>query len=254
MRGTHTNLVIQLKKDSIPIIVPVKVANLHSADSSPFKQACPDCQSQVGRKNVCKGCEKELETKEMLKGFPISKTELKIFSPEQIEALKNFDDVVTILSKTSVNAIDPKYIQGGFIILPDEKIPKKRGLEKFKKVWKSLERSLAKSEQALIVKFSIRQKEKIGYLFSQNNRLVLLDVVYAENQKEIDENPEVEVTDLEVKSCEGMLNKFPEGDIAEIENTFNKNVENLLENGETVEIPEAEVKEEQSLEELFAKV
>jgi len=67
-----TNIVFRTG-NGVPMVVPVKLQNLQGSPKGVnFKQACPDCEGYVGRKNVCKDCDKELESSEILNFFSLS--------------------------------------------------------------------------------------------------------------------------------------------------------------------------------------
>jgi len=248
MRGTRSNIVFKTK-DGVPMVIPVKIANYQKADTSLFKQACPNCKGDVGRKNVCKECEQEIEFSEILKGVRIG-DDNHVFTKEQIEKLKDFDNVITVLGTIQKTSIDQRLISGAFAVLPDSK-QKKKQLEIFQKAWKVIESGLAEGNKAILVKFSTRAKEKLGILTSQDSVITLLQIVYDNNRNELDETPTIELSKEEKIAGLQMLDKLTEIDPTTIEDDFRNKVERLVETGETIEIIVSEGKEEQSVSDMF---
>ena len=180
MRGTSSNIVYKMYN------IPVKIANLQKADSTGLKQGSPCCNDFVSRKNFCKSCDKELEFSEITKIFPLTKDENHIFTKDQITALKDFDDVIEVVGTILKSSIDYRMVCGAFVVLPDKK-QKKKSIKMFEKAYKVFERSVNDSEKAIVVKFSTRQKQKLGIMTSIDNVITLLHIVYDEQFNEIDE-------------------------------------------------------------------
>ena len=239
MRGTTSNIVYKMYN------IPIKIANLQKADTTGLKQGSPCCNDLVGRKNVCKGCEKELESSELLKIYPLG-DDNHVFSKEQIDALKDFDDIIEVIGSIPKSEIDFRKICGAFVVLPDKK-QKKKSVKMFEKAYKVFENSIAQSDKAIVVKFSTRQKQKLGIMTSIDGRLILLHIVYDELFNEIDEErPQVEVSDAELKQGLDFIEKLDSVDVTEIEDNFKVKLEALIENGTplTVTVPESDEKEE----------
>jgi len=164
-----------------------------------------------------------------------------------------FDDVITVLGTTQKGSIDFRKISGAFAILPDKK-QKKKQIKIFTTAWKVIEQALAESNKALVVKFSTRQKERTGILITQDNVITLLQIVWNENFNEIDEVPEIDITDSERQSGVTMIDKLPEIKVEEIEDDYKQKVENLLESGESVEITVSTDGTETTVENMFEQV
>ena len=238
MRATSSNIVYKMQ------IIPVKIGNYQKADSTGLKQISPCCKVLTSRKTTCSECDNELISKDLLKGFPLSKTEHHIFSQDQINALKDFDDIIEVLGTIPKDSIDYRLICGSFAVLPDQP-KKKKQIEIFKKAYKVFERSVAESDKVIVVKFSTRQKQKLGLMTSINNVITLLHIVYDEQFNEIDEIPQIEISDAEKKQGLDFIEKLDSIELPSIEDNFKVKLEALIENGEplTVTIPEAQEEE-----------
>jgi len=104
----------------------------------------------------------------------------------------------------------------------------------FEKAYKVFERSVSDSNKAIVVKFSTRQKQKLGIMISIDNVLTLLHIVYDELFNEIDEIPEIEISVEEKKQGIDFINNLESVKLAEIEDDFKLKLEKLIENGTPV--------------------
>ena len=226
--------------------IPVKIGNLQKSDTTGLKQGSPCCNDLVGRKNYCKGCDNELESSQLLKIFPLDKDENHVFTKEQIESLKDFDDVIEVLGTIPKSDIDYRQVCGSFAVLPDKK-QKKKSIKMFEKAYKVFERSINDSDKAIVVKFSTRQKQKLGIMTSINDVIILLHIVYDElfNADEI-EVPQIEVSDAERKQGIDFIENLDLVDVSEIEDNFKLKLEELIQKGEplTIQVPQEEAQEE----------
>lgn len=238
MRATSSNIVYKMQ------IIPVKIGNFQKSDSTGLKQISPCCHVTTSRKTTCSECDKELINKELLKGFPQGKDDHYIFSQEQIDSLKDFDDIIEVLGTIEKSEIDYRMVCGSFAVLPD-KPKKKKQLEIFKKAYKVFERAVAESNKVIVVKFSTRQKQKLGIMTSIDGIITLLHIVYDDKFNVVDEIPEIKISEDEKKQGLAFIEKLEPIKLAEIEDNFSVKLEALIEKGEplTVTIPEAQEEE-----------
>lgn len=240
MRGTSSNIVFKMYN------IPVRIGNFQKADTTGLKQGSPCCNDLVGRNLVCKSCEKPVEFSELTKIFQIG-NENHVFTKEQIEALKDFDDVIEVLGSIDKSSIDYRMVCGAFAVFPDKK-QKKKQVKMFEKAYKVFERSVAESDKAIVVKFSTRQKQKLGIMTSIDNVLTLLHIVYEEQFNKVDSNdlPEIEISDAEKKQGTIFIESLEPINVLEIENDFKLKLEELVENGTPVALaPEIAHNEEE---------
>lgn len=238
MKFTSSNIVYEMQ------IIPVKIGNLQKGDGTGLKQISPCCKVKTSRLTTCSDCEKPLENSELLKGFPLSKTEYHIFSQEQINSLKDFDDIIEVLGTIPKDSIDYRMVCGSFAVLPDQP-KKKKQIQIFKKAYKVFERAVAESDKVIVVKFSTRQKQKLGIMTSINGVITLLHIVYDEQFNEVDEIPQIEISETEKKQGLSFIEKLESIELPSIEDNFKAKLEALIENGEpmTVAVPEAQEEE-----------
>lgn len=242
MRCTSSNIIYKA------FHIPVKIGNFQKTDTTGLKEGSHCCQALVGRQKFCKECNKKIVLKtdeKLLKLFPLDKDNFRVVTDEQVQSLKDFDDTIEVLGTIKKTSIDYRLVCGAFAVLPD-KPKKKKSIKMFEKAYKVFERSVFESEKAIIVKFSTRQKQKIGIMTSINNVITLLQIVYDDQFNEIDEIPQIEISENEKKQGIVFLENLNEVNVSDIENDFAVKLEELIIHGEplAVQVPQEESHEE----------
>lgn len=199
--------------------IPVRIATMVKSDETALSNACPKCQGDIGLKNYCKGCSAEVSHAEMLKAYKISKTEKVVFTKEQIEAIKNTEKAIVVLGTMPKTSIDQRMIEGGYYIMPDEKL---------KKAWGILFKALATGDKAMIVNYSVRSRQRLGILTVDNQTIVLLSMAYAEQLVRVDEETDVQVTEKEIEMGMGFLKSLPPMDINTLSDDYKTKLEELI--------------------------
>lgn len=207
--------------------IPIRVASMISKSSTGFKQACPVCHDHVGRKNWCETCDREIEYGNILKGI-----EDKVFTKEQLESLKTFDQSIQILGTIPSDEIELKKIQGGYYLLPTQL---KKGTSKSAKASRNtndyvvLVKGLEKTKKVLLVEFCISSVQKLGIIVNEGNELILKEYAYHENLIENDEDLDYQASEQEISGISKFIEKqtvIP--DITAIENLYREKVQQLI--------------------------
>lgn len=219
--------------------IPMKTAGMISKASTGFKQACPDCHNHVGRKNWCDECDKEIEFGRILKGI-----EDKVFSKEQLDSLKTFDQRIKVLGTYPIESLDIRKVNGGYFLLP---VQTKKGASKSAKASRNLNdystllSGLAKNNMILLVEFCVSSVQKLGVIIPQGNELILKEYAYHENLNINDEEMDYTPSEQEVVGITKFLktqNKID--DIEAIENQYQAKVQALIDGEIDVEQIEVE--------------
>jgi len=212
---------------------PIKVGAMTSESSTGLKNACPHCKSLVGKINKCTGCNKEIDSKELLKAFPIDK-ELKIFSREQINSLEN-DTIIEILGKTAKSRISKTRIMGGYLIRPD--VDEKSKKSSKGKPWESLRHALLNSENALVVRFTNRGKERLAVLTVENSEMVMLSLAFVSDFHLPEEAPpSLQITENEIAQASSFIDSIKEIEIDTVCDERKSKIEEVASQGETIAI------------------
>lgn len=209
--------------------IPVKVCTVVRDSGTGMSNCCPDCNGDVGHKNACKNCSKELGTKEILKAYKVG-DEKHIFTPEELTSLKNVEKSIDVAGITNIDAIDPRYITGSYYLVP----------EVAKKAYAILLQGMEKSGKAIVVKFALRGKQRIGVLVPQNvsgQGVILMRVLAFSNQVQpIDEELRYDLTEEESDMGVSFINSLKDIDPESIENRYAKQMEEIL-SGEMISAP-----------------
>lgn len=211
---------------------PIKIGAMTRASSTGLKNACPHCKSQVGKVNKCTGCDKQIESSELLKGFPIDE-EMKVFSKEQVDALDG-DTVIEILGKVTKSMIPKTRLMGGFLIRPDmgNKKTSKTG-----KPWECIRHALLNSDSALVVRYTNRGKERLAAITIENSEMVLLSLAFADDYSIPDEQPpSIEVTEKDIEQATEFVNSMKDVDLSSVIDERKSKVEEVARSGEAVTI------------------
>lgn len=217
--------------------IPVRLATMIRDNGTSLSNSCPHCKGDVGNKNYCKGCLKEVTSAEIQKAYRISKDQKVVFTKEQVENLKNFDKAVTIEGTIPKTSIDQRMIEGCYYVLPDKKI---------QKAWGILFSAINTGDQALVVKFSIRSRQKLGVLTTDGKVIVLLAVAFAEQFVRMDEELNIAVSEKETEMGLGFIKGLPSVDINTISDEYKTRLEELVAGKPMVEVKTEESASETS--------
>lgn len=210
---------------------PIKIGAMTRASSTGLKNACPSCKSLVGKVNKCTGCDKEVDSSELLKAFPIDDDNLTIFSKEQVEAVDG-DTVIEVLGKVTKSMIPKTRLMGGFLIRPD--LGKKK-TSKTAKPWECIRHALMNSDNALEVRYTNRGKERLGVITVENSEMVLLSLAFADDYSLPDETPpSIEVSEKEIEQATTFIESLKETDINSVVDERKTKIEEVATSGEVV--------------------
>lgn len=213
---------------------PVKVGNMTRASTTGLKNACPHCQSLVGKVNKCNGCAKEIDNSELLKAVQIDDDEIKVFNKEQIEELEG-DTVIQIVGKVPKSVIPKTRLMGGFLIRPD--IGKGKKASTTAKPWECIRHSLLNSDNVLAVKYTNRGKERPGVITTEFGEMVMLSLAFADDYNlPGDTAPDILVSEQEIEQAKEFVNSLKDVEIDDIRDERKDNIIAQAESGETVTI------------------
>lgn len=234
MVGKHN--VIVLGKNAIN----VRVYPLQKSESSPFKQGCPNCQSLVGRKEVCKGCGREGSRSDWLQVFPTGNDEHIVLSKEQSAEIKKLEKGIVVCGTQSITDLDKRRINGCVVIDPvidKKKLPfqdqNEAGLKKHQSQWKQIQHALEASNLSLTVEYN-DTSEKVGVIVSEHGRMLLYLMVHETHFNALEPLPEIQVEDSRIKATIKGIKGLQEKSPAEIPNRKNEKIQKQLENPQEI--------------------
>lgn len=99
--------------------IPVGLYTATQDNDIHFNQLCPD-GSRVQYKKVCASCGKEIENKDIVKGFEYDKNKFVTMTDEDFEKAKSEKDrAIHILHFTDLSSIPPIYFDKTYHVLPE---------------------------------------------------------------------------------------------------------------------------------------
>jgi DNA end-binding protein Ku len=106
--------------------IPVKVFPATDAAATlSFNQLHAECQTRIQQKRWCPRCEREVPNTDIVKGFEFEKGRYVVVGDEDLEKVRVESTRVINLEKfTSVDAIDPIYLERPYYLAPDGPVAK----------------------------------------------------------------------------------------------------------------------------------
>ena len=228
MRALQTTRVIHKA-----LQIPIRVCNVvkSSSGQTGLSNACPDCEADVGMKNVCKSCNKEISHADLKKKYKITEEDQHILTAEELSELKNIDSDIKIEGSVSQDQFKESMIVGSYYLLPSTKLKKKSEqnlvLEN-KDHYARLRQTVLDCPDPIVVKFSIRQKEKLGILKVEGDVIIMLSIAFNEYLQDQDEDLKIDLSESMKKDSAKFVKSIKKTDLATIKDTYNETLEAIL--------------------------
>lgn len=227
---------LEIGQKNIPIKVYSRVKS--SAKSTGLSLACPECEGNINKVNVCKNgnCSHsmdkvgELPLTELNKKYQVSKTEHVLISKEQIETLKDAENLIEVSRRVDKSELSNVVTQDSYWILPDTK------LEKYKIAYGQFTKALEElDDQILMCDFALRGKQKQGMLTTIDGVMVLQGIAYDSDINSVEEKPDFsKVTAEKVgKAKEFIESEVPQEAKSEFQNPYTAKLEQILDGSAT---------------------
>tara|TARA_R110002074_G_scaffold7642_6_gene32388 strand:- start:4642 stop:5445 length:804 start_codon:yes stop_codon:yes gene_type:complete len=253
MRLTHTYLIFPDQD----IKIAVRSGNVAKAPTSVISTACPSCQGDMGRKELCKECGKVkgVDFKDVLKAIRVDKTTKSCFTKAQIDKLKETANVITVLGTTDRHQFPLKYLKDSQWILPDVLERKKHKElaedEDHTSIWFAIHKAMSDKGTALIVKHSSSSVERLGVIMADtfdDHELVLYTLPFAQdlNKLEVDLK-QPELSEEETQLGNDLIGMVKPVDWKTIEDDFRNKLMDLLTADETVDTEQVPKKAKSSM-------
>lgn len=161
------------------IYIPVQLYSASHRNTLDFDLLRKKDKSRIGYAKIAKADGKEVEAKDIVKGFAIEKDEYVIIDDEDFEkANVKKTSSIEIVSFADINEIDPRYFEKPYFVEPDPKAHKTYAL---------LQKVLADSGKVAVAKFVLRNREHLALVVPRDNYLVLEQIRFSEELLEPEE-------------------------------------------------------------------
>jgi len=168
--------------------IPIKLHAAIEDKDVKFRSLHQKCHTPIKYEKICPACEQELDTKEIVKGYEVSKGKFVILEDDELQELSNAsgERAVEMIDFIKLNEIDPIYFNRSYYMSPDGGGIKAYGL---------LRKALTLSEKAGIAKIMIRSKEQLAVIRVYNDTLVMETIHYPDEVRKASDVPNVPVED-----------------------------------------------------------
>lgn len=199
------------------VYIPVVLHSAIKNNDIGFNMLDKKTKSRIQYKKTCAECNnREVKNEDIVKGYPLSKDEYIIFTPEELEKLKTKKDKNVVIEKfVDLTEINPIYFDRTFYLAPE----KKEGERAF-----FLLKSVLKSEHKVgIAKTMLGASECVVAVWVSGEDLVLSRLFFAD---EVQANPaskiDVDVGAKELSLAKNIIDAMADKlDMAEYKDEYN---------------------------------
>jgi DNA end-binding protein Ku len=103
------------------ISIPVKVfPATESAATIGFNQLHAECQTRIRQKRWCSTCDREVEYREIVKGYEFERGRYVVVTDEDLQKVRvETTRIINLTQFTDAAAIDPMYVDAAYYLAPD---------------------------------------------------------------------------------------------------------------------------------------
>lgn len=185
------------------VYIPVSLYTATQDSDISFNQLHKADKSRIRYKKVCAHCGKEVEAKDIVRGFQYAKDQYVIITDEEIESLKTEKDrTITILSFAALEEISPVYYDKAYHV-----VPQKGG----GKALELLRQAMMKTQRAALGRTVFGNSEKLLVIIPREDGMLIQTLLYQDDIKEIPvaiERPNV--TQAELDMAEQLIKNMEE--------------------------------------------
>lgn len=187
------------------VYIPVSLYTATQDSDISFNQLHKADKSRIRYKKVCAHCGKEVEAKDIVRGFQYAKDRYVVITDEEIEKIKTEKDkTITIMSFTALEQISPVYYDKAYHV-----VPQKGG----GKALELLRQAMMKTQRAALGRTVFGNSEKLLVIIPREDGMLIQTLLYRDDIKEIlvdYDKPKITETELDMaqKLIMGMEEPF----------------------------------------------
>ncbi len=183
--------------------IPVALYTATQDNDIRFNQLCKEDNSRVKYKKVCAGCGKEVDNKEIIKGFEFEKGQYVTVSDADFEKIKTEKDkTLHILHFTDSENIPPIYYEKSFYVVPET------GGEK---AYVLLQQAMARANKVAVAKTVLGTKETLLVIAPAESGLLINTLYFADEIKDLPKDfAAPAVKESELKIAEQLISSMEE--------------------------------------------
>jgi len=164
--------------------IPIKLHAATEDKDVKFRSLHKECHNPIKYEKKCPVCDEEVEAKDIVKGFEITKGKFVIMEEDELKELSqaNEEKAVEIIDFIKLEEIDPIYFNRSYYMSPDGGGSKAYGL---------LRKALTESEKAGLAKIVMRSKEQLAVVRVFDHTLLMETIHFPDEVRKAGDVPNV---------------------------------------------------------------
>lgn len=225
------------------VVIPVKLYGATDDNRISMNQLHTECGSRIKMPKFCPQCNRQVETSEIVKGYPLDKEHYVPVTEEELDSLP-LSSLKAIQVDAFVKGVDdPRYFKDSYLLSPEEV-----GVKAFVLFVKAMEQVGVVG----IAKIAIREKEQLCELRPFNGLLLLQTLHWGDELRDYGEIiPFASVTDKEMEMAGRLIGGMTrEVDLASYKDEYRTALVELISAklaGKTIEAPKTKPKQDVDL-------
>jgi len=182
------------------LYIPCSLQKAARDISVSFNQLCKDSHERVRYKKYCPGCDKEVRSEDIIKGYEFEKGQYVTITNEELEKIKTKKDkTIHVEQFAKMSDIDMIHFEKNYYISPD------KGAEK---AFELLRQAMLSQEEIAVGKTVIGTAEQLLILYPTEKSIIAKTLFYQEEIQEAPEVMPVEVEDAEFEMAKMLISSM----------------------------------------------
>lgn len=161
--------------------IPIKLFSATESKDIKLRMIHKECNSPIKYERTCPVCEKEVENKDIVKGYEYEPGKFVLLEEDDLEKLENEQNKsVEIIDFVKLEEIDPIYFNRSYFMGPNEN---------GQKAYMLLKQAMEQSGKIGIAKITIRSKQHLAVVRVYKNALVLETIYFPDEVRNVDQVP-----------------------------------------------------------------